>query len=786
MDKYMDKFTLKLMILIMTFLSSSCVTQHRGVERIVYDEKASSISDFYSKDEKASSISNSYSKKVAVIIGIDNYLNLSEKNQLKYAVRDAMGISNILEEFGFQKIISLYNEDATKDTILALLQGSLSKGGSENIDRNSAVLIYFAGHGHTKQTRKGKELGYLVPYDGSTREDEMNKNISMQLIKTDICPTIVAKHVLLIVDACFSGLLLPEKDLLPESDSLQPKYSIEYIKSCIGQDVRQIITAGGKKEMIVDSGPDGHSFFTGYLIEILQNVKKYITATELGRKVQDKVTKHTKYQTPVVDKISGEGEFVFISQQLSIPPKDDEDQYPGAIPSDPRPVKNLKQLKKVLGKIKRIDKKIIDVDSKYARKRGKEYRQIDQHYKKIISDAEVVQPRDYSYETSNDYQKRRLEQKKKAEQLNRERHEKLVNLADKYTDIIEVEKENLDRKKNKMINQLFVVQQSDRLLFILNEYFPRKEEFEVTIKFNHWLGYISGRLPIPSVEAEKYRKNPYLFKPVVVELGLNSDGSVKAISAEFYHQKGMYKAKELKTFNIVPTTSVPGPLSEMEFIYLPPCEFDMGSNETEPGRYDNEELHRQKISNGFYIQTTEVTQKQWIEVMRYNPSYFKNHGDHYPVEGVSWDDVQQFIAEINFIDPARKYRLPTESEWEYACRSGLDTAYSWGDKVSCQNMMYDNRPYNNNCIDYILNNKALFQESTAPVKSYFPNSWGIYDMHGNVWEWCSDAYETNMDLRVVRGGSWSDKARDCRSATRKYLAPSKKQSNVGFRLLMIQ
>ncbi len=216
----------------------------------------------------------------------------------------------------------------------------------------------------------------------------------------------------------------------------------------------------------------------------------------------------------------------------------------------------------------------------------------------------------------------------------------------------------------------------------------------------------------------------------------------------------------------------------------------MGTSENEPGRYSNETLHRVTLKQGFYMQTTEVTQKQWKDVMGDNPSYFKECGDDCPVESVPWNDVQRFIEKLN-LDSARlpvgersrTYRLPTEAEWEYAARAGSQTAYCFGDDAAD------------------LGNYAWYAENsdikTHPVAQKQPNKWGLYDMHGNVWEWCQDWYgdypsgdvadpvgPDSGSVRVFRGGGWGDLAQYCRSALRLGYSPDFRNFNLGFRLVL--
>ena len=210
---------------------------------------------------------------------------------------------------------------------------------------------------------------------------------------------------------------------------------------------------------------------------------------------------------------------------------------------------------------------------------------------------------------------------------------------------------------------------------------------------------------------------------------------------------------------------------------MPAGEFMMGSDYAEP---DERPIHRVVISKPFYLGKYEVTQAQWLEVMGTNPSHFK--GDlNRPVERVSWYMVQDFIRRLNGREGHNKYRLPTEAEWEYAMRAGSTTRYSFGDNES------------------FLEQFAWYNKNdggkTHPVGQLKPNAWGLYDMHGNVWEWVHDwrgpyLLGTVIDpqgpatgnAKGYRGGGWGYGAGRCRSADRSYDAPHYVYGTHGFRL----
>jgi len=248
-----------------------------------------------------------YDYTAALIVGIDRYENLGASEQLTYAVKDAKGVEKVLRDgFQFDEIITLYNEQATRDKIMQALYGFRS------LTPDGGVFVYFAGHGITiPGTLSGKDLGYLVPYDGSLDLAEMYKNISMQQVKSDICVSISAKHVFFVFDACFAGLMLDTRATLSK-----PSRDFSYLKAITDEQVRQVLTAGAKGETVLDGGPGGHSVFTGRLIQALENTEDYITARELGQYLKKRVYGDTAArghtQRPVDGEIYGTGDFVFV------------------------------------------------------------------------------------------------------------------------------------------------------------------------------------------------------------------------------------------------------------------------------------------------------------------------------------------------------------------------------------------------------------------------------------------------------------------------------------------
>lgn len=225
------------------------------------------------------------------------------------------------------------------------------------------------------------------------------------------------------------------------------------------------------------------------------------------------------------------------------------------------------------------------------------------------------------------------------------------------------------------------------------------------------------------------------------------------------------------------------------FRWIEPGAFLMGSPIYEPKRNDDEILHPVQLTNGFWLADTACTQALWQVVMGSNPAYFQDDINN-PVEKVSWDDVQEFIQVLNKSISGLTALLPTEAQWEYACRAGTATPFSFGDNITPLLVNYDSN------YSYNTNKKGLRRQKALPVKSLPANSWGLYEMHGNVLEWCQDRlgeYPTELIIdpqnlttgsvrRVLRGGSWNSGGRVARSAHREAFTSVYRRSHVGFRI----
>ena len=267
----------------------------------------------------------------------------------------------------------------------------------------------------------------------------------------------------------------------------------------------------------------------------------------------------------------------------------------------------------------------------------------------------------------------------------------------------------------------------------------------------------------------------------------------------------------------------------IKFAYIPAGEFLMGSPETEAGRREDEKQHQVKLTKPFLLGVYPVTQGQWKAVMGSSaalgsgtsmntgggmggsggtmggsssamggssgrgsstvggssPSFFTGD-DNLPVEEVSWIDATNFCRRLGSSD-GRTYRLPTEAEWEYACRAGTTSIFNCGDALVAGQANFDGRHPGGRAAS------GAFLKTTVAVGSYAANAWHLHDMHGNVWEWCADCHSNYPSgcatnpvgyglYPVYRGGGWNDDGQECRSADRRFFLPEYRLDNLGLRI----
>jgi len=248
----------------------------------------------------------------------------------------------------------------------------------------------------------------------------------------------------------------------------------------------------------------------------------------------------------------------------------------------------------------------------------------------------------------------------------------------------------------------------------------------------------------------------------------------------------------------------------MSLVSIPPGEFLMGSPATEARRATEEFQHPVLITKPYWLGVYQVTQAEYASVMLESPSFFSDRGkgcervtgistERFPVEEVSWDDATEFCARLsslpNETSIGMTYRLPTEAEWEFACRASTSTPFHFGLTLTGIEANCDGRE------PYGIVGRGEFLGRTTEVGSHMANAFGLHDMHGNVWEWCQDWYGVNAyersrfadpkgpstgTCRVARGGAWNSPARFCRSACREWHSPSRRFGHLGFRVAAVR
>ena len=243
----------------------------------------------------------------------------------------------------------------------------------------------------------------------------------------------------------------------------------------------------------------------------------------------------------------------------------------------------------------------------------------------------------------------------------------------------------------------------------------------------------------------------------------------------------------------------------LEMVNIPAGTFTMGSPLNEPNRDDDEQPHEVTLTQEFWLGVYEVTQEQYLAVIGKNPSWFPD-GGNFPVENITWNEAKEFCEALNNNPEITRpegfrFDLPTEAQWEYACRAGTNTPFFWGNTLNADRANCDGK------YPYGTSTQGVYLKRTTRVGHYHnPNPWGLYDMHGNVWEWTrdhafwqnaaiktgnydkpqTDPYCTHGEERIYRGGAWTNYCRACRSAYRRCRTPDNRYFNIGIRVALVK
>ena len=670
-----------------------------------------------------------YSGYYALVIGVGDYDSWPD---LPNATKDALDVARRLKKMGFT-VKTVTNPTASE--LKKALNNMTYKYGRES-DR--AILFYYAGHGETEKLADGTRLGYIIPRDCPLLRDNpigfVNKAVSMKDIEA-YSLRIRSKHVLMLFDSCFSGSLFSLVRAVPED--ITEKSTLP---------VRQYITAGTEDEAVPDRSMFKRCLLLGLEGDADLTRDGYVTGTELGLYLSDKVVQNTRRaQHPQYGKIRtpelARGDFIFYLASSSV---------------------------------------IVDVP---AKAKSRAFLSVESN----VSGARVFIDGSYAGTTSlSDIEVKPGEHRIRVEKDGYESYSKRARFKKgRSRDLYVI----LDREEP-LKGRLYVDTQPDN---------ARVRILNIGPAFYQGMELDEGRYQV-EVSADGYE-----MQKMWVSLDAGQDKTLDI----HLKQVAAYRPAAIQGRKISNNLG-------MEFVYVEPGTFMMGSPSNEPGRDDDEKRHRVTLTKRFYMQTTEVTVRQWRSFVRdsgyeseaetgggayvwYGKKWKKKKGyywdnpgftqtDSNPVTCVSWNDANAFIKWLSSKE-GKIYRLPTEAEWEYAARAGSSTAFANGG-ISELKCGYD---ANLDVMGWYCGNS---KKRTHPVARKSPNVWGLYDMHGNVWEWCQDWYgnyssssvtnptgPSGGSYRVRRGGSWLSGARYCRSAYRFRGAPGGRRSALGFRLL---
>ncbi|PWB50730.1 MAG: hypothetical protein C3F06_11735 [Candidatus Methanoperedenaceae archaeon] len=792
--------------------------------------------------------SSPFENAYALIVGISKYKdpNISE---LRFTRADAEGIFQLFTDPNIagikpDKIKILLDEEATRFNIKNAISSWLFK----NTDEESIVIIYFAGHGGVEEDRLGIEKDklskYLIPYD-AVLEDLFSSAISNRDFN-ELLLSIKSKKLVIFMDTCYSGGVSEQK-------SRDVKITEDPYEKLGEGEGRIVIAASQPDQRSFEDSRIGHGVFTYDLLEALSGKADrdndgYVTVLDAFRYLQEEVPKDAmrlaggkqeplmrgditrdivlsvnrdRRKLTILKKLYYDGKISGIMYERlrtiartgQIQKEEDKDLeklfndfYSGHFSeetfleglNDYEPEEKNHSIE-IKGKIfiQNTDTPLDDVNI---------ILKIDTDIKTIVSDKNGS----FFFNVSSQYMDHFIEYEMVKEGYETRRGN-LKILDGKNEVLIEIKHILPDKKVSYSISSIPVYGKIALIILILmviyiiyimiptSELSVSPEPLEFNISDLAMDEQASRSFSISNsgggtLEWKAYADKSWLvLNPASgtdsgkIEIKINTTGLQPGdYSGIINIQSNGGKESGKISINIL---KPPPPLETinnsigMKFVRIPAGEFDMGSPSNEPGRnYWEGPVHHVKISKDFYMGQYEVTQEQWFRIMRYNTSGIS--GDDLPAVMVSWEDVQRFIKNLNEMERTNKYRLPSEAEWEYAARSGMNSSYSFGsDTLKLGDYAW------------FINNS---DSKSHAIGSKKPNSWELYDIHGNVYEWVNDNWyenyddapidgsswiSTNVPSKVVRGGSWNSYPFQCRLAFRYYADKAAKENDLGFRVV---
>ena len=761
-----------------------------------------------------------YDKSYAVIIGIDQYRFLSPDRQLKFAVHDAKGVEATLKRYyKFDQVVSLYNQEATRARILDVLTEELPAKMGEN----DALFVFFAGHGNQMKTRTG-EIGYLIPHDGQT--GKLSSVISMDDLRDTVSKAIPAKHVFYVIDACYGGLLTATR-----SSDKTPRRDLAYLKEIAREPVRQVLTAGDKGEEVLDGGPNGHSVFTGRLIEVLERAGDFITANEIHTILREKVYGDARArnftQTPAFGTLSGSGDFVFVPSQ---------EQKAADNRSDILQLEaELKALDAAEAQAKtaasRAERQRLQADVELARKAAAGKLKAEQLKQQQLAEEESrrvaeATERQRLLAAKGEDEKHLAELKSAAEarRRNAAATQSVADFPTLHSALAEIRRLNgqIDQivagyQKDLTATRQGIEQRHSQQLAALNA--EAKDEFESQTAFDSRI--VQRRSELQSQrEAELSHLNAeQLADAETAALKIR----IKALAEREYVLGADDLRVELGPYDadrqVFPVSLRPRPAGKGA-----PQPSKLAFNGTLPLLPAEARQFKQQWTAGLVRAEVTATPEGGARTVQLvneaDGSRRLQYGDEFITEQERERQFRQVMVPIMVPIPGKDYEMAkthvTQGQWQ-AVMGGNPSHFkncgencpveevSWDDVqqyLSKLNQMSgkqyrlpteaewkyacDGGQEHEYCGSDNIDAVAWFDgnagHETHPVSQKQANGYGLYDMSGNVWQWMQDCNGGNCDGRGLRGGSWNYIARNTRAADRNNDAPDNRSSNIGFRL----
>ncbi|MBO3457449.1 SUMF1/EgtB/PvdO family nonheme iron enzyme [Aetokthonos hydrillicola Thurmond2011] len=694
--------------------------------------------------------------KVALLIGVSEYK--PGLNPLPAAVKDVEAMRRVLlnsqmGNFAVENITVLENPQPLE------MQYAIYNLFA-NRQRDDLVLLYFSGHGIKDESGRlylasretYKENGGLVkPSAVEARQlhDNMNESRSERQV--------------IILDCCFSGAIA--KGLTVKDDGKVD------LQTQLGGKGRAILTSSTSTQYSFAEEGSELSVYTRYLVEGIekgaadQDGDGWITVDELHDYACGKVKEASPAMTPKFYPVE-EGYKI----RLAKAPVDDP---------------YLKYRKEVENIAKENEGEISRINRSYLNELRNNWSLRPEESDNI--EAEVLRPYLIRQDKLRRYEQvftEVIQQQNSLTQRDRKELKRLqqaLNLRDE--DIAPIEKRITRQTSRLSLPQILTRQQFIRLAGFGGAGLLGTIVVSQAFREDNQPKNDSQPSVVPSPSANETKLQQFEFPVVKVDA------------------KGKITSRTTKNANFF--TEDLGNGVTLDMVEIPGGKFVMGSPSTEKDRSNSESPQHNVTIKPFFMGKFTITQQQYQAIMGKNPSNFK--GEKHPVEQVSWDDAIAFCAELSKTT-GKTYRLPSEAEWEYACRGWTTTPFYFGETITTDLANYRGTDWNNSGTVYNGNYgqgpKGIYRQETTEVGKFPPNACGLYDMHGNIWEWCQDTWhdsyegapddgtawvsdDKNNTNRLLRGGSWDNLPRSCRSAFRHRHARDYWYNNVGFRVVVV-